>query len=246
MAFSDLHTLNLDWVIKQIKHLLQTNLTKDSIVQEIKPGQGADLIPSAPAVMRYVDEHGGGGGGGAVSSVNGKTGAVVLSAADVGAVSSVNNKTGAVKLTAADLGAMSKHLLTYDGSRILSGSTALTFAKLHSLLLQEPAFVVLIYNDYAYHPNLVSNYQIVFASAYPVNGYDKSRRITLLSNGTVTVSETESEKTSSRVAAIGAGDVGSTTKYPSIKAVVDYVSAQIGVIEYNLSTLADYAEEVSA
>lgn len=50
---------------------------------------------------------------GAVQSVNGKTGAVVLSAADVGAkpdsytapVSSVNNKTGAVALTASDVGA---------------------------------------------------------------------------------------------------------------------------------------------
>lgn len=53
------------------------------------------------------------GGSGAVSSVNGKTGAVTLDASDVGAlpdtysapVSSVNGKTGAVQLTASDVGA---------------------------------------------------------------------------------------------------------------------------------------------
>ena len=57
----------------------------------------------------YIDQHGGGGGG-AVSSVNGKTGAVVLDASDVGAkpssytapVSSVNGQTGAVQLTLGD------------------------------------------------------------------------------------------------------------------------------------------------
>lgn len=53
------------------------------------------------------------GGSGAVSSVNGKTGAVTLDASDVGAlpdtytapVSSVNGKTGAVTLNASDVGA---------------------------------------------------------------------------------------------------------------------------------------------
>lgn len=60
----------------------------------------------------------GGGSGGAVNSVNGKTGNVVLDAADVGAmpdsytapVQSVNGQTGAVSLsipsTAADVGAI--------------------------------------------------------------------------------------------------------------------------------------------
>lgn len=55
-----------------------------------------------------------GGGGGAVTSVNGKTGAVRLTASDVGAmpsdtqfpVQSVNGKTGAVTLSAADVEAL--------------------------------------------------------------------------------------------------------------------------------------------
>jgi hypothetical protein len=50
---------------------------------------GDVIIPPAmqswyDALIDYIDEHGGGGGG-AVSSVNGKTGAVVLTASDVGA-----------------------------------------------------------------------------------------------------------------------------------------------------------------
>lgn len=48
----------------------------------------------------------GGGGGGAVDSVNGQTGAVVLTAADVGAVESVNGFAGAVTIDSGDVGAV--------------------------------------------------------------------------------------------------------------------------------------------
>lgn len=48
----------------------------------------------------------GGGGGGAVDSVNGQTGVVVLTAADVGAVESVNGLSGAVTIDAGDVGAV--------------------------------------------------------------------------------------------------------------------------------------------
>ena len=70
-----------------------------------------------------------------VDSVNGKTGAVVLDAADVGAlpdtydpginypVTSVNGKTGAVVLSAADVGAS-----TYDGSDAVKITGAQTIA----------------------------------------------------------------------------------------------------------------------
>ena len=49
---------------------------------------------------------GGGGGGGAVDSVNGQTGVVVLTAADVGAVESVNGFSGTVTIDAGDVGAV--------------------------------------------------------------------------------------------------------------------------------------------
>lgn len=81
---------------------------KASVVQTLSSGVE---IGSVDGTKLYAPQ---GGGGGAVSSVNGKTGAVVLDASDVGAkpdsytapVSSVNNKTGAVVLTASDVGAM--------------------------------------------------------------------------------------------------------------------------------------------
>lgn len=47
----------------------------------------------------------GSAGGGAVDSVNGQTGVVTLTAADVGATESVNGQTGVVTLTASDVGA---------------------------------------------------------------------------------------------------------------------------------------------
>lgn len=67
-------------------------------------------------ITRYIFTGGGGSGGGAVQSVNGKVGAVVLTADDVGAlpdtyvppappVTSVNTKTGEVVLSASDVGA---------------------------------------------------------------------------------------------------------------------------------------------
>ena len=64
---------------------------------------------------------------GAVSSVNGNTGVVVLTAADVGAVSSVNGSTGAVTVTAGGLGAVKKAGDTMTGSLVMSpSSTALS------------------------------------------------------------------------------------------------------------------------
>ena len=70
------------------------------------------LKSTVQKLKNYIDQHGGGGGG-AVTSVNGHTGVVVLTASDVGAkpssytapVSSVCNKTGAVTLDATDVGA---------------------------------------------------------------------------------------------------------------------------------------------
>ena len=100
---------------------------------------------AAEAYLQEQIDQGGGGGGGAVSSVNGKTGAVVLGASDVGAlpddttipsktsqltndsgfltsvpVESVNSKTGAVTLSASDVGALS------DDTTIPSKTSQLT------------------------------------------------------------------------------------------------------------------------
>ena len=45
----------------------------------------AGTVAPVTHLEKVIEQYGGGGGGGAVSSVNGKTGAVVLSASDVGA-----------------------------------------------------------------------------------------------------------------------------------------------------------------
>lgn len=130
---------------------------------------------------------------------------------------------------------MVKHILDYDGTHIKEDGENLTFAVLYEMLMEKPDFCVLVYNNYAYHPNGVSTSQIVFSSEYPVNGYDRAHRITMLANGTVTATETESEHTSSRVNAITEANEGSTVQYPSVKGVADYVKP----IKQGLTQLAE-------
>jgi len=114
--------LNLDWVLSKLKTLLR--LVPDD-------GAAGQILRRTRDGAVWSDEQGGGGGG-AVQSVNGKTGVVVLDAADVGAlpddytppvtsvngqtgavviptggaVDSVNGQTGTVVLDAADVGAL--------------------------------------------------------------------------------------------------------------------------------------------
>lgn len=87
--------INLDWILTKVKNILRF-VPDDGAVGQIlrRTAHGAE----------WSDEQ---GGGGAVSSVNGQTGAVVLTASDVGAlpdtyaapVDSVNGQTGAVVLS---------------------------------------------------------------------------------------------------------------------------------------------------
>ena len=117
--YTTMQQLNLDWILSKLKTLLR-----------LVPDDGAvgQILRRTRDGAVWSDEQG--GGGGAVQSVNGKTGAVVLDAADVGAlpddytppvtsvngqtgavvvsvpVQSVNGKTGAVVLDADDVGAL--------------------------------------------------------------------------------------------------------------------------------------------
>lgn len=100
--YTTMQQLNLDWVLSKLKTLLR-----------LVPDDGAvgQILRRTRDGAVWSDEQGGGGGG-AVQSVNGKTGAVVLDAADVGAlpndytppVTSVNGETGAVVLVKSDVG----------------------------------------------------------------------------------------------------------------------------------------------
>lgn len=117
LPYSTMQQLNLDWILDRIRRFLPDNGTKGQVLTRTKDG-AAWVDPEAAS--------------GSVSSVNGKTGAVVLTASDVGAlpssyqapvtsvngmtgdvvisgggaVDSVNGKTGDVVLTAADVGAL--------------------------------------------------------------------------------------------------------------------------------------------
>lgn len=94
--YSSMQEINLDWILTKVKNILRF-VPDDGAVGQIlrRTAHGAE----------WSDEQG--GGGGAVSSVNGQTGAVVLTASDVGAlpdtyaapVDSVNGQTGAVVLS---------------------------------------------------------------------------------------------------------------------------------------------------
>lgn len=123
---------------------------------------------------------------------------------------------------------MNKHIYGYDGTHITENGVAKTYAEVYADLMEKPDFAVLVSEGYAYHPNMVNVNQIVFVAHYPSNGYSEVKRITLLKNGTVTLTSAESEKTSSRVSSIAGPDKQSTTKYPSVKAVVDYVDSHSG------------------
>ena len=117
LPYSTMQQLNLDWILDRIRRFLPDTGAKGQVLTRTKDG-AAWVDPEAAS--------------GAVSSVNGKTGAVVLTASDVGAlpssyqapvtsvngmtgdvvisgggaVDSVNGKTGDVVLTAADVGAL--------------------------------------------------------------------------------------------------------------------------------------------
>lgn len=117
LPYSTMQQLNLDWILDRIRRFLPDNGTKGQVLTRTKDG-AAWVDPEAAS--------------GSVSSVNGKTGAVVLTASDVGAlpssyqapvtsvngmtgdvvisgggaVDSVNGQTGDVVLTAADVGAL--------------------------------------------------------------------------------------------------------------------------------------------
>lgn len=94
----------------------------NNTVESVENKQDAPADPGTVGQVLGLDSHlnpvwmNQSGGGGAVSSVNGKTGAVVLDAEDVGAkpasytapVDSVNGQTGAVALDASDVGAYEK------------------------------------------------------------------------------------------------------------------------------------------
>lgn len=139
-------------------------------------------------------------------------------------------------------GKMEKHLLTMSGSTIYDGNTACTHAYLKSLLEGKTAFAVLLYGTRAYHPQTVDSSVVEFISTDTNNGLIQVKYIALKSDNTVSITSAEAEKTANKSQTVD----GSTTKFPSNKAVQLYVANQIGTIDTALATLITTYQEVLA
>ncbi len=109
-----------------------------------------------------------------------------------GDVSINYNEAGTVKtmqLAEAILSRTTKHLLTYNGTNIKEGATVMTHAALYEMMMSTPAFVVLVYNDHAYHPNLVTASQIAFTCSYfSTNDEIVVERVNITSANVITTS----------------------------------------------------------
>lgn len=114
---------------------------------------------------------------------------------------------------------MDKHLLTISGATIYDNDTVCTHEYLKNLLLNTEAFAVLVYGDIAYHPNTINDDVVEFISTDTVNGVITTNYIGLKKDNTLSVSKGEAEKISNKSSTID----NSTSKYPSNKAVKDYV-----------------------
>lgn len=109
-----------------------------------------------------------------------------------GDVSLNYNDAGTVKtmqLAEAVLARTTKHLITYNGTNIKEGDTIMTHAALYEMMMSTPAFVVLVYNDHAYHPNLVTASQIAFTCSYfSTNDEIVVERVNITSANVITTS----------------------------------------------------------
>ncbi|MCQ2743514.1 MAG: hypothetical protein MJ230_01780 [bacterium] len=123
-----------------------------------------------------------------------------------------------------------KNLLTYvDGKICTYSGEDVTFQEVYNMLLTEPDFVVLVYNDRAYHPNQVDADTIIFASTYTNAGHIVTYRILFNADESVTVSEVTAEKMADKVTEITDSNKEDTTKYTSVKAVTGYANSKVEI-----------------
>lgn len=115
---------------------------------------------------------------------------------------------------------MEKHLLFMHDTTIYDGEVECTFDYLYNLMMNTPSFVVLVANERAYHPNIVSQTELVFASTTENSGVISVSRIRMDTRNRVTIQGSAAEKISNKSNEID----NSEEKYPSNKAVLDYVT----------------------
>lgn len=115
---------------------------------------------------------------------------------------------------------MEKHLLAMHGTTIYDGEVGCTFDYLYDLMMNTPSFVVLVANERAYHPNVVSQTELVFASTTEVSGVISVSRIRMDTRNRVTIQGAAAEDRNNKSNEID----NSEDKYPSNKAVLEYVT----------------------
>lgn len=116
---------------------------------------------------------------------------------------------------------MEKHLLFLHDTTIYDGETECTFDYLYDLMMNTPSFVVLVANERAYHPNVVSQTEIVFTSTTEVSGIISVSRIRMDTRNRVTIQGAAAEKVANKSNELDSSE----DKYPSNKAVLDYVTS---------------------
>lgn len=139
-------------------------------------------------------------------------------------VKPINEEVGALKNELSELAEskMNKHLLDYDSvnKRIYDGDHQLTFAELHTMLMDETDFVVLVYEDEAYHPMGVSDTKVVFSSISLWRKYGSISTITMTSNGNVSLVDDLAERQENKVQEITDANKDHAYNFPSVPAVV--------------------------
>lgn len=144
------------------------------------------------------------------------------------------DEDGEINLTASDVGATIKHLLNYNDNVITEGGVVVSFGELYAMLMEGMDFVVLVYNDRAYHPTVVkkpstgdNKWRVAFNSPIIDGVTSKVAEIECASADGVTMESiatvsVNNENVSNKQASLS--NTTSTTYYPSNKAVADYVA----------------------
>lgn len=144
--------------------------------------------------------------------------------------------------------AMVEHKLTYNGTTIKFGDTTQTFAEVKSACDDATKFVFLVYENRLYIPQYVTASAIYFTCTYPTDTMGvMTRRITMMSNNTITVNNTElqtkltaGENISIVDNVISATGGGGEAKAMTLLAEIDFETA--GVVSVQLTNLQDITE----
>lgn len=133
----------------------------------------------------------------------------------------------------------SKVRIDYYGNNVFKmGDKALNFEDIYKYHMVKPDFTFIVYSNRAYLCSFVNfpttgMKEMRFESVINSDNRTKVSSIYIVSNDGVTIANTtvtdvNSENSSNKVNAITDANKASTTYYPSIKAVVDYIASVMG------------------